>query len=79
MTTIARSPARTARRSRRSSTGHRGARPDAPLGLQLDRPSPVNATAFGWTDPLANRNALDQHARSSCHNSGTASAAIKSP
>jgi hypothetical protein len=79
MMAIATPRCRNARRSRRSSIGRGGARPDTQITPQLDRSSSINPAAFDRTNRLIHRNHADQCARSPRHNSDALSAALKSP
>jgi hypothetical protein len=77
MMTIATAQHRNARR--RSSSGHSGARSDTPRAPQRKSLPSISAPPLGRNDPLSHRIGVDQCARSTCYNSPTASAALKSP
>ena len=79
MTTIVTSQYRSVRRSCRSSTGHTAARSDRQFGPLRKASLPINASLFGSNDLLKYRSGVDQCPRPTRQNSGTASAAIKSP
>jgi hypothetical protein len=69
MTIIATPRCRNPLRSRRSLTGHSGARSNTQLAPRLDRSSSLNAAAFDRGHLLIHRNRLDRCARSPWRNS----------
>jgi hypothetical protein len=79
MMTIATSQYRNARRSCRSSTGHGAARSDRQLGSPRNTRLPINAPPSGRYNLLSYRILVEQNARSTCRNSHTTPAALKSP
>jgi ABC-type uncharacterized transport system involved in gliding motility auxiliary subunit len=79
MTIIAASGCQIARLFRQSSTGHGDARSDTQPKPQRDQSSPFKAGRFDRSEPLIQRNDLEQPAGSSRRRAAAASAALKSP
>jgi hypothetical protein len=79
MTIIAASTPRIARLFRQFSTGHAGTRSDPQLKPQRDQSSSFKAARFDRSDPLIQRNDLEQCAGSSRHLPAASSAVLKSP
>jgi hypothetical protein len=79
MTAIAASPCQIARLFRQFSTGHGGARSDTQLKPQRDQSSSFKAARFDRSEPLIQRNGLEQCAGSARHLPAASSAALKSP
>jgi hypothetical protein len=79
MMTIAASRHRYTQRPGRFSAGHSIARSDRQFGLLWKGLLSINALLFDRDELLDHRSGVDQGARLTRHNSGTASAALKSP
>ena len=79
MMTIVASQHHNPRRPCRSSTGHSLACADRQFGSRWRGHSSIDASLFDRDNLLKHRSGLDQCARLTRHNSGTASAALKSP
>jgi len=79
MMIVATSQHRNARRLSRSSTGHSTACSDQQFGPRWRGHLSIDASLFDRDDLLDRRSGLDQCARLTRHNSGTASTALKSP
>jgi hypothetical protein len=79
MMTITASQYRNARRPCRSSTGHGGACSDRQFGPLWKRLSPISASPFRRYNLLNHCILADHRTRSTCRNSYTAPAALKSP
>jgi hypothetical protein len=79
MMTIATPQHHNARRPCRSSTGHGARCSDQPFEPARNNRLPINAPPFSRYDLLSHRIGIDQSAPPMCHNSHTASAALKSP
>jgi hypothetical protein len=79
MMTIATSQYRNASRPCRSSTGHSAARSDTQRGPPGKTRLPIIEPPVGHYDLLSHRIVVDQDARSTCRDSHTTPAALKSP